>query len=87
MRRFYQRSMAQGIIYIGEEERLSAGKNRLDSAASDSIFGSRALSLRLVNPIRSIASVELISLSQAPTHQSLEKVRTHEIKADSRKAI
>ena len=87
MRRFYQRSKVQGIIYAGEGECFSNDKHRLDSAASDPIHSSRALSPPLVNLIRSRVCVKLISSSQAATRQSIEKISIHEITPVFRKAI
>jgi hypothetical protein len=87
MNSFYQQSKVQWTIYAGDEQCFSADEHRLDSAASDPLLRLRARSLRLVSPIRSMASVELISLAHTTTRQSIEKANTHEIMPDSRKAI
>ena len=87
MRRFYQRSMAQGIIYIGEEERLSAGKNRLDSATENSIHFLRGSTLSLANSIRCRVCIELFSSSQAAQRQSIEKIKANDITLVFRKAV
>ena len=87
MRRFYQRSKVQWIIYPGEGECFFPVKHRLVSAPSDPILRSGALSPPLLCPIRPRVCLELISSSQAASRQLSENIKTHEIASVSRKAI